>query len=419
MKLLESFKNIEKSYSSEKNISTSNIVKVNKELNESLVNSVKNINVFNKSSFDLTNSYQKALQEAIEKIYPDKKWFEITNCDIRATLLENHNNIEKTIDRIIQESCDEYCEEKCTDESWDDEGCKKINELFDINAGIDATGQTIGVGLGGGTGISAGVPGGLSIPGLSENVGEDLSEYQKWVDYDMKKYGKISKITQNKIKKAGLEIIKDDHDDYEVIANRPNTDECLTEDTVKQGNYWVNKGDSGKTHGKFKTKKEADAQRRAMFWSGYKGESCTDECLTENDKKQKFVKKFSKELDEEHADLSGKEHTIAHALKRTMNDWAAAKTQKEAVEILTKALKDEGMDTPASRRFLLHIQRQPLNRIIETATNYMMSGMDLSMKKGTPGYDKNFRNKQEALKENDAEEEMYKKFKSGAKLKDL
>ena len=309
--------------------------------------------------------------------------------------------------------------------------------------------------------------------------------------------------------------------------------ESLTEDTVKQGNYWVNKGDEG-THGKFKTKKEADAQRKAMFANGFKGESvqlnesknsffeelidmidgvedpregyprfglrytidedeenfielinefewdddrecfigaskedikklyydksenpdwlenfgvtgkmaeklndylanqyaekyydkgykesCTDECLTENDKKQKFVKKFSKELEEAHADLSGKEHTIAHALKRTMNDWAAAKTQKEAVEILTKALKDEGMDTPASRRFLMHIQRQPLNRIIETATNYMMSGMDLSMRKGTPGYDKNFRGKQEALKENDSEEEMYKKFKSGAKLKDL
>lgn len=43
----------------------------------------------------------------------------------------------------------------------------------------------------------------------------------------------------------------------------------LVEDTVKQGNYWVNKGKEG-THGKFKTKKAADAQRRAMFAQGYK-----------------------------------------------------------------------------------------------------------------------------------------------------
>ena len=36
------------------------------------------------------------------------------------------------------------------------------------------------------------------------------------------------------------------------------------EDTVKQGDTWVNKGKAG-THGEFNTKKEADAQRRAMF----------------------------------------------------------------------------------------------------------------------------------------------------------
>ncbi|MBO7697248.1 MAG: hypothetical protein J6Y28_04115 [Acholeplasmatales bacterium] len=50
-------------------------------------------------------------------------------------------------------------------------------------------------------------------------------------------------------------------------------DESLNEDTVKQGNKWVNKGDSGKTHGKFDTKKQADAQRKAMYANGYKGES--------------------------------------------------------------------------------------------------------------------------------------------------
>lgn len=44
----------------------------------------------------------------------------------------------------------------------------------------------------------------------------------------------------------------------------------LDEDTVKQGNSWTNKGKEG-THGKFKTKKQADAQRKAMFANGYKG----------------------------------------------------------------------------------------------------------------------------------------------------
>ena len=41
-------------------------------------------------------------------------------------------------------------------------------------------------------------------------------------------------------------------------------EKTLEEDTVKQGSKWVNKGKEG-THGTFKTKKAADAQRRAMF----------------------------------------------------------------------------------------------------------------------------------------------------------
>ena len=47
-------------------------------------------------------------------------------------------------------------------------------------------------------------------------------------------------------------------------------EEPVEENTVKQGNSWTNKGKEG-THGKFKTKKQADAQRKAMFANGYKG----------------------------------------------------------------------------------------------------------------------------------------------------
>lgn len=55
-------------------------------------------------------------------------------------------------------------------------------------------------------------------------------------------------------------------------TDRDNWDELfdLNEDTVKQNGKWVNKGKEG-THGTFKTKKEADAQRKAMFANGYKG----------------------------------------------------------------------------------------------------------------------------------------------------
>lgn len=43
----------------------------------------------------------------------------------------------------------------------------------------------------------------------------------------------------------------------------------MKEDVVKQGSYWVNKGKAG-THGKFKTKKEAEAQMRAIYSRGFK-----------------------------------------------------------------------------------------------------------------------------------------------------
>ena len=61
-------------------------------------------------------------------------------------------------------------------------------------------------------------------------------------------------------------------------ADEEKLDECsdmISEDTVKQGSSWVNKGKEG-THGKFKTKKDADAQRKAMFASGYKVESANE-----------------------------------------------------------------------------------------------------------------------------------------------
>lgn len=55
-------------------------------------------------------------------------------------------------------------------------------------------------------------------------------------------------------------------------TDRENWDELfdLNEDTVKQNGKWMNKGKEG-AHGTFKTKKEADAQRKAMFANGYKG----------------------------------------------------------------------------------------------------------------------------------------------------
>lgn len=63
---------------------------------------------------------------------------------------------------------------------------------------------------------------------IKEDIGQDVGKYQKWVDYDMKHYKKISKKTNDLLAKAGLEVVKDDHGDYEVIAK--SKDESLHED---------------------------------------------------------------------------------------------------------------------------------------------------------------------------------------------
>lgn len=57
--------------------------------------------------------------------------------------------------------------------------------------------------------------------------------------------------------------------DKQILSAFEDIDTSVKEDTVKQGNKWVNKGKEG-THGSFKTKKAADAQRKAMFASGHK-----------------------------------------------------------------------------------------------------------------------------------------------------
>lgn len=53
---------------------------------------------------------------------------------------------------------------------------------------------------------------------LQEDLGSDLAKYQKWVDYDMKKYGKVSDKTKQDLDKANLTIVKDKYGAYQVVS---------------------------------------------------------------------------------------------------------------------------------------------------------------------------------------------------------
>lgn len=69
---------------------------------------------------------------------------------------------------------------------------------------------------------------------LKEDLGEEAGEYQKWVDYDMKKYGHISKETFDKLKKADLTVVKDEYGDYEVIPHEKIHEACRKRKTDKK-----------------------------------------------------------------------------------------------------------------------------------------------------------------------------------------
>lgn len=71
---------------------------------------------------------------------------------------------------------------------------------------------------------------------IPESLGSDVAKYQKWVDYDMKRYHNISDKTNEEVKKAGLQIVKDKYGDYQVIAGR--YDEPLKE-SVEPGKYVI------------------------------------------------------------------------------------------------------------------------------------------------------------------------------------
>lgn len=100
-----------------------------------------------------------------------------------------------------------------------------------------------------------------------------LKEYDyKGYDIEYPRHGGAYGVTVAKGGKVVREFA-DEHDAEEWIDEETGENESLTEDTVKTPNgKWTNKGKEG-THGKFKTKKQADAQRKAMFANGYKAES--------------------------------------------------------------------------------------------------------------------------------------------------
>lgn len=144
--------------------------------------------------------------EAFERIFLNHpEYQEVTNKQLRSITNE-----------VLDEIENKYPDGEEVDES--------LTEGI-LGTGIGAAG---GAALGGAALGPLGALGGAALGGLAGNAltnnnlteDADISEYQKWVDFDMEKYGKISNLTMRKIKKAGFSVVKDQYGEYEVIADR-------------------------------------------------------------------------------------------------------------------------------------------------------------------------------------------------------
>lgn len=185
-------------------------------------------------------AYEVAYQEAIEKIYPENSWWEVIDLNIFWDLFENQNP-RTTIDNIISSIKPEFKKEVIDTVVTED--IEEENPLKDIRSNI--------IEFPNGEYAYVEYADGKLYAGSATNTGI-IHEYE--MDYD--KDFDVDRNLQNFFDK----IIEENPE----LGEPLDESKKVCEDTVKQDNKWVNKGKDG-THGTFKTKKAADAQRKAMF----------------------------------------------------------------------------------------------------------------------------------------------------------
>lgn len=135
----------------------------------------------------------------------------------------------------------------------------------------------------------------VSRKAMKEDLGKDIARYQRYVDYDMKHYGEISKKTQGFIDKAGLQLVKDQYGDYEVTAGRyeeackshrfargmqekKNLDECDCKDCTCDGACTCTDEHSccGEGERSHEVVKEAKKKKEADLWETIYGDLTDD-----------------------------------------------------------------------------------------------------------------------------------------------
>ena len=217
-----------------------------------------------------------------------------------------------------------------------------------------------------------------------ETVGQDVSEFQKWVDYDMEKYHKISNNTMNKIKKAGLSVVKDQYGDYEVIASRK--DESLKNKSSKKLNErlysLVPKHDSRASfYNKAKVQVDGNSETLISYdtpilkiSNGKLEVLCDESALSATT--MRHVKEFLMQAEEDGAiDLKGAKIT---------RQWVASQANKGVKESLNKdAVKDkfnkklsEAIKRTNGRKPLKESYADVFQDLVDRAESWMDDGDD-------------------------------------------
>ena len=203
----------------------------------------------------------------------------------------------------------------------------------------------------------------------TESLGDDLAKYQKWVDYDMKRYGRISDNTQNYLKRAGLEVVKDNHSDYEIIAKER---DGITEE--KEGTYYYIGNELS----------EKDAFYRSLRATGVNyvdSDKLRDGVTIDNVKYQ--IRKTPLKSYTEDIDLSNISGTSTKALQDNIKKINSAITPGEVYDKTVEVLEMSGINTnsPSVSKMLNRLQRaRTLEAAFSIVYNSLLKGSNLGVR---------------------------------------
>ena len=202
-----------------------------------------------------------------------------------------------------------------------------------------------------------------------DDLNKDLAKYQKWVDYDMKRYGRISDNTQNYLKRAGLEVVKDNHGDYEIIAKEH---DGITEE--KEGTYYYIGNELS----------EKDAFYRSLRATGVNyidSDKLRDGITIDNVKYQ--IRKTPLKSYNEDIDLSNISGTSTKALQDNIKKINSATTPGEVYDKTVEVLEMSGINTnsPSVSKMLNRLQRaRTLESAFSIVYNSLLKGSNLGVR---------------------------------------